>query len=181
MDTNGDGISEGVVNGSQVEPLLANGAFITPPDNQEFVRHRAGPPEEYELVRSAITQAHISNGDEATTTIFIGEKHVQFSEEGKVSGGDGSVYNGDHPDSFCRGGGVGRELGRTNQEPHNSNFGSAHPSLCQFLMGDAGVRKVSVDINPQIFGLLTRRNDKLRPLSDWNEDDIKLVPPDTLF
>ena len=38
-------------------------------------------------------------------------------------------------------------------------FGSYHPAICQFTFGDGGVRSLSVDIDANILGLLSCRND----------------------
>jgi hypothetical protein len=40
-----------------------------------------------------------------------------------------------------------------------SSFGSYHPSVCQFLLGDGSVRGVSTALGENTLELLVRRND----------------------
>jgi hypothetical protein len=92
-----------------------------------------------------------------STTVLLGEKHVPWGEFGQAEHGDGSLYNGAHPGSFSRVGGVGFGLAQTVADPYNRNFGSAHDGVCQFLMADASVRPLAVSISPEILGKLLVR------------------------
>lgn len=95
---------------------------------------------------------HIVDG--LSNTLFIGEKHVRATALGQ----EGSVYNGDHGSSF-RAAGVGLPLAR-NSTAAAGQFGSYHPGLCQFLMGDGRVRGLSVSIDLTTLGKLANRHDR---------------------
>jgi prepilin-type N-terminal cleavage/methylation domain-containing protein len=92
--------------------------------------------------------------DGLTNTFFIGEKHIRPSQ----LAADGSIYNGDHATSFKQAG-VGRPLARFPEHNSTSIFGSWHPSICNFLMGDGSVRAVSITIDLTILDSLAQRND----------------------
>ncbi len=93
----------------------------------------------------------------SSTTVLLGEKHVPWGSFGQTAEGDGSLYNGDYPDTFSRVGGVGFGLAQSGNEPFNRNFGSAHIGVCQFLMADGSVRPIANDISPDILGKLLVR------------------------
>src|SRR5262245_40971755 len=76
-------------------------------------------------------------------TILIGEKHVPLDQFGQVAVGDGSLYNGDYPASHARVGGRGFRIAQRPTDPFQRNFGSAHPTVCQFLMADGSVRPIT--------------------------------------
>jgi hypothetical protein len=92
-----------------------------------------------------------------SSTVLLGEKHVPWGGFGRTDQGDGSLYNGDYPDSYSRVGGVGFGLAQSPGEPFNRNFGSVHPGVCQFLMADDSVRPLAVSISPEILGKLMVR------------------------
>lgn len=94
-----------------------------------------------------------------SNTIVIGEKHVPLDHFGHVDVGDGSLYNGSNPPSFSRVGGPGFPLARSPTDPFNTNFGSYHPGVCQFLMADDSVRVLTNDVSPEILGRLIRRGE----------------------
>jgi prepilin-type N-terminal cleavage/methylation domain-containing protein len=88
-------------------------------------------------------------------TLFFGEKHVAVQE----LNAEGSTYNGDHGSSFKKAG-VGNPLIRNpNQAGNQSRFGSWHPGVCQFVMGDGSVRPIRVSIDLTTLGYLARRDD----------------------
>ncbi|HEV3262559.1 MAG TPA: H-X9-DG-CTERM domain-containing protein [Gemmataceae bacterium] len=68
---------------------------------------------------------------------------------------DGSIYNGDRKSAF-RAADVGLA-----QSPSDLGtcFGSYHPGVCQFVMGDGGVRAISVGIPLSTLKLLVNRHD----------------------
>ena len=105
--------------------------------------------------------------DGLSNTIFIGEKHLVPGTFGtntpgnlNAQTGDGSIYNGDHPWVISRAAGPDFELASRSSE-FNSQFGSWHPGVCQFAMGDGSVRIVSNEIDTITLGLLAQRNDGL--------------------
>lgn len=90
--------------------------------------------------------------DGISNTFFIGEKHIQKQNLGK----EGSVFNGDHGNSFKKAG-SGAALARG---PFGSGqFGSWHPGVCQFVLGDGSVRAVRVEIDVTTLGNLAHRAD----------------------
>jgi prepilin-type N-terminal cleavage/methylation domain-containing protein len=93
--------------------------------------------------------------DGLANTIFLGEKHVAVKE----LNGEGSIYNGDHGTSFKKAG-VGNPIIRNpNQTDNRSRFGSWHPGVCQFVMGDGSVYPIRVTIDLTTLGYLARRDD----------------------
>ena len=97
--------------------------------------------------------ANITDG--LTNTLFIGEKHVGVTVQGR----EGSIYNGDHGSSFKKAG-VGAPLIRNPRATGNfGNFGSYHPGVCQFMLGDGSVRPIAVTIDLTTLGLAAHRFD----------------------
>ena len=74
--------------------------------------------------------------DGLSNTLFLGEKHVRKA----VLGAEGSMYNGDTGSSF-RDAGVGAPLAR-NLTSATGRFGSYHPGVSHFLMGDGRVHQI---------------------------------------
>jgi prepilin-type N-terminal cleavage/methylation domain-containing protein len=94
--------------------------------------------------------------DGLSNTIFLGEKHVPLGHFGEGDNfWDGSIYNGDKKGAF-RAGDVGLA-----QSPADAAtcFGSYHPGVCQFVMGDGGVRALPVATPLATLKLLIARND----------------------
>ncbi len=91
--------------------------------------------------------------DGLSNTIFVGEKHVHIAlfGEGPL---DCSVYNGDYYKCSTRSGGPGNPIADS-PSSFLTGFGSYHPDLCQFVLGDGSVRTIANDINPTTLGLLT--------------------------
>jgi prepilin-type N-terminal cleavage/methylation domain-containing protein len=102
--------------------------------------------------------------DGTSSSILVGEKHVQVGKFGKVLS-DGSTYNGDKGYAY-RGAGTGYRLARTPSETLTANFGSYHPSVCQFVMGDGSVRAVRTTINLTTLGYLADIDDGTSPGED---------------
>jgi hypothetical protein len=104
--------------------------------------------------------------DGLSNTFFIGEKHAQLGRFGEndwnninATAGDSSIYNGDDPWVASRAAGRNHLLAKSPQDPFKSQFGSYHPGICQFLMGDGSVRAIPVTIDETTLSLLARRND----------------------
>jgi len=114
--------------------------------------------------------------DGLSKTIFFGEK--QIHEEGLTRGlryDDGSIYNGDDLPDVGRFAGPGHALGRGPRDPdscprgqrcHNMNFGSWHPGICQFVLGDGSVRALNATIDTEVLGRLASRDDEFVISSD---------------
>ncbi len=111
--------------------------------------------------------------DGTSNTFLIGEKHVRPDRFGnRLSGagpngstgftgddGDNCIYNGDHYDTFARVAGPTNGLARYVTEAYNSNFGSFHPQICQFVFCDGRVRALSVSIDGDNLARLVNRKD----------------------
>jgi prepilin-type N-terminal cleavage/methylation domain-containing protein len=117
----------------------------------------------------AVTTANIANGafvyfggklrftrftDGLSNTIFIGEKHIPNSNFGVAP--DSSLYNGDHGSSFKQAG-VGAPL--ANGPKGSGQFGSYHPGICLFVLGDGTVRPLQTSIDLNALGRLANRHD----------------------
>jgi prepilin-type N-terminal cleavage/methylation domain-containing protein len=112
-----------------------------------------------------VTFASITDG--LSNTILVGEKHVPVGSFGQAVW-DCSLYNGDYPSCNCRGAGPLSPLAQlpTDNTFNVIGFGSYHPGICQFVMGDASVRKLSVNTDPVILALLANPADGL-PVPDF--------------
>jgi prepilin-type N-terminal cleavage/methylation domain-containing protein len=95
--------------------------------------------------------------DGTSNSILVGEKHVQITKFGKV-GSDGCIYNGDKGYSY-RGLGPQFPLARSPSQTLTANFGSYHPSVCQFVMGDGSIKAVRVSMNATTLGYLADIDD----------------------
>jgi len=98
------------------------------------------------VVRFATIRDGLSN------TFFVGEKHVQFNNFGRGPL-DCSCYNGDYWVCSTRSAGPHFPLAdsRAGAVPQ---FGSDHPGICQFLLGDGSVRSLTLATDPKILALL---------------------------
>jgi prepilin-type N-terminal cleavage/methylation domain-containing protein len=100
--------------------------------------------------------------DGLSNTFLAGEKHVPVNMFGRAKVGDGSIYNGVWTTYSGRLGGPEDPIakGPNDITPSTSadafyarRFGSWHPNVCQFVLGDASVQI----IRPTIDGLNLRR------------------------
>jgi len=88
-------------------------------------------------------------------TLFLGEKHISVKELDL----EGSTYNGDNGQPFKKAG-VGNPIIRSPTQTGNmSRFGSWHPGICQFVMGDGAVRVIRNEIDLTTLGYLAHRFD----------------------
>ncbi len=100
--------------------------------------------------------------DGTNHTILVGEKFVLERKFGRCPA-DASAYNGSNaPRSYARVGGPGFPIARiTSQATEDERvFGSHHPGVCQFVMGDGHVRTIPVTLNTTILRMLVVRDDK---------------------
>ena len=98
--------------------------------------------------------------DGLSKQLLIGEKHVPIDKVGlgENKGDDCSVYNGDMLQMFGRFASERHPLAHPSDGPGHQ-FGSWHPGICQFLMGDGSVHAFSVSIDPVILSYLGQRRD----------------------
>ena len=96
--------------------------------------------------------------DGTTNTLFVGEKHVHELGFGRGDYGDASAYNADEAYCFVRYAGPGRALATGPLETKGAwaytNFGSYHPEICNFVVGDGSVRPLSTFIDTTTLGYL---------------------------
>jgi hypothetical protein len=137
-----------------------NGAFSVALIPWIYVRPvvSGGPPGILGPQKSMTRFANITDG--LSNTLFFGEKHVRLGRFGDGnSEGDGSVYNGDILAFACRPAGRNNPLALGPAERFRTQFGSYHPSVCQFAFGDGSVRAIAVNISPTILDVLAIRDD----------------------
>jgi prepilin-type N-terminal cleavage/methylation domain-containing protein len=97
--------------------------------------------------------------DGLSNTFLVGEKQVPTGRFGMGNVNDGSVYNGDNFGAQARAAGPTMPLARILTENLSSSFGSAHPSLVQFVMGDGRVIAVPPSISTTTLSRLAARAD----------------------
>ena len=96
--------------------------------------------------------------DGLSNTLFVGEKHIQLGQIGNVKG-DRTIWNGDSIDVFARVAGPGKGIVADLNTATNQRFGSYHPGVCQFLLGDGSVRGLKVTTPESVLSLLIQRAD----------------------
>jgi prepilin-type N-terminal cleavage/methylation domain-containing protein len=95
--------------------------------------------------------------DGLSNTILFGEKNVPVGYWGTFPS-DCSTYDGDSPICSTRAGGVGSPIAVSIQDTRVL-FGSAHPTVCNFVFGDGSVHSLNKSIYPVVLGLLTDISD----------------------
>jgi len=69
------------------------------------------------------------------------------------------VVRYDHPDVNERIAGPANLLARSPSDLFNTQFGSYHPGICQFVLGDGSVRPIAVSVPGTTLSRLSVRND----------------------
>ena len=162
-------------NGYGVGTANANGALIVA--NYRLSGLFTDPQTIVVSWRSRTTFASIVDG--TSNTIFVGEKYVLPTNfyQGPQ---DSSVFNGDNTYPFARLAGqyltsaggsvlvpmVSSLTDATGSAPPTWRFGSNHPGVCQFVMGDGSVRTIPTSIDLETLNRLAVRNDGL-PVGDF--------------
>jgi len=136
----------------QAEVRYTSGQLNPLPSGQVLC---SSPPCVVQEWKSRTRFAMVTDG--TSNTFLIGEKHVRITSLG--SNEDTALYNGDRPDPTLRVAGPRFPLARSVNEAYNRQFGSYHPSICQFLFLDDSVRQLSVTTNGTVLGLLANRSD----------------------
>ena len=104
--------------------------------------------------------------DGLSNTIFIGEKYVSRHGELESGGwGDGSIYNGDQPETFMRIGGYAMGLAASRtifaSPGEYPIFGSGHASVVNFVFGDGSVHSLAISTDEETLYRLCSRKDGL--------------------
>ena len=104
--------------------------------------------------------------DGMSNTIFVGEKHLDPKHLRQPDGwADGSIYNGDQPATFTRLGGILLQMASHADSAfppgEHPVWGSAHPGVANFVLGDGSVHAYDVDMDGETLFRLCSRNDAL--------------------
>ena len=137
----------------------------------------SGFAEQNEVVEGRLVRGGVSRykfrdvTDGLSNTFFIGEKALHIDRLGQNGGwGDNCIYNGDEPFAFMRIGGTNRFLSDTDHgftlegsirsfTGLAPNFGSAHPGVCLFVLGDGSTKAIDDLLDGETLGKLCSRND----------------------
>ena len=110
--------------------------------------------------------------DGTSKTFFVGEKHVRMSDQ-LIAPNDNCIFNSDHGPSAGRAAGATLSaagvpvsdmvpIASSLDEAYNNQFGSWHPSVCNFLMGDGHVDSIEPSIDLVTLKYLANRRDGTR-------------------
>ena len=161
-------------NAGSAESLLNNAwaSFLegAKPDgvfNSAYTRNDVDPvdPDTGRLVKRTYARYQFSDVDDGlSNTIFVGEKAVNSSWMGHPEGwADGSLYNGDDPNTSTRVGGLLLPIAdsiRIQPGPLGIRvWGSAHGQVSNFTLGDGSVKTISANLEEQTLHVLSARND----------------------
>jgi prepilin-type N-terminal cleavage/methylation domain-containing protein len=96
--------------------------------------------------------------DGTSNTLLIGEKHVQL---GKLNDPitDGMIYSGSEQQTYHRRAGPSWPLAINPAVAANSQFGSWHTAVCQFVFVDGSVHALPNSTPGTVLGLLANRGD----------------------
>ena len=103
--------------------------------------------------------------DGTSHTFLIGEKHIQL---GRINDPiqDGMIYSGSEQQTYHRRAGPSWPLAINPTVAANTQFGSWHTGVCQFVFGDGSVRGVKNSTPGSTLALLANRADG-QPIPDF--------------
>jgi prepilin-type N-terminal cleavage/methylation domain-containing protein len=150
------GTPAGVIPGGLGDYAASGGAggidYQNSPTTDTTQPNARSGPFVYQAVPGGLKVRDIVDG--LSNTVFVGEKHIR-SDQMRINH-DTSIYNGDN----------GAAVRYTNATPAkgandaaSGRFGSWHPGVCQFVLGDGSVRAVQVSINATMFANMGDRAD----------------------
>jgi type II secretory pathway pseudopilin PulG len=138
------------VTGMPSDYAACTGSVSTVPTNGSFTLVNSGHMTTFVKIGDMI--------DGTSNTIMIGEKHIQL---GKINDPiqDGMILSASEQQTYYRRAGTTWPLAINNTLAANSQFGSWHTGLCQFVFGDGSVRGLSVGVPGATLGLFAQRDD----------------------
>jgi prepilin-type N-terminal cleavage/methylation domain-containing protein len=110
--------------------------------------------------------------DGLSNTLLMGEKHVQpatlLNNQGNIlDANDFCVYACRNAASVGRVAGPAHPLALAPEDAYNSQFGSWHPGVVQFVFGDGSVHGLKTNLAATTLGLLAARNDGVAISGDY--------------
>jgi prepilin-type processing-associated H-X9-DG protein len=96
--------------------------------------------------------------DGTSNTFMIGEKHVQLGRINDAAQ-DGMIFSGSEQQTYHRRAGPSWPLAINPTVAANTQFGSWHTGVCQFVFADGSVRAVKNSTPGTTLGLLANRSD----------------------
>jgi prepilin-type N-terminal cleavage/methylation domain-containing protein len=113
----------------------------------------------------AVNSDHLASGlrlaemtDGTSSTILFGEKHIVLKTLNDYAQ-DGMIYSGSENLTYHRRGGASWPIANSATVTINNQFGSWHPGVCQFALGDGSVRAISNSLPGSILAFYANRFD----------------------
>lgn len=100
--------------------------------------------------------------DGLSNTLLFGEKHVAKADMGNLATAhirDGVIWSGGEQGAFARRAGPSNPLAQNTDTVYNNQFGSFHPGVVQFALGDGSVRGIRTSIAGTTLGYLANVRD----------------------
>ena len=145
------------VTGLASDYAACSGDTSTPPTTGAFQLVNSGHLE------SGVPLVGLTDG--TSNTFLIGEKHIQPTQL-NAPPQDGMIYSGGEQQTYHRRAGPSQPLAINPQVAANTQFGSWHPGVCQFVFGDGSVRAVRNSTPGPTLALLANRADG-QPIPDF--------------
>ncbi|MEX0792847.1 MAG: DUF1559 domain-containing protein [Pirellulaceae bacterium] len=132
------------IDGSVMRNANATGMLLIADGNQNSYRSRTN-------------MANVTDG--LSNTIMIGERHVRIDDLGNESSGNDGPVLSTWAWTILRAAGPGAGLAKSHTAPRALIFGSMHPGVVNFVLGDGSVRSIAVTIDTINLGRLANRQD----------------------
>jgi len=113
---------------------------------------------------AGVRLAEITDG--TSNTILLGEKHIQAKMTNGLPGindfsQDGPIYSAGENNTYHRRANSSMPLANSPMAAINSQFGSWHPSACQFVFADDSIRSLTTAVPGTVLGLYANKDDGL--------------------